>query len=246
MQQAVIDNIVQLYMEAATAQGIRSGFSHGVTWVANIAGYWPSVVVGTVDSQNIDIVCAKIEENKLPPFWLTVNEPSQSKMLIEKGFREVSRWEGMWLDQSHFRPATSKSTELLIRKVETNEESDEWIGVSMPVLMPGKSINRLIPEYWCQSNKYTLLTAYSNNKAVATALSFTHQQVAGLYFITTLPEHQKKGYASMIVSKLIDDTFKEGVGSIILHASMAGLKLYQNLGFKSTGQLSTYWKVGKF
>jgi len=70
--------------------------------------------------------------------------------------------------------------------------------------------------------------------------------IAGLYFIATLPENRGNGFASSLVSDLIKQCLNRGAHKIVLHASEAGEKMYRSMGFKYTSPISTYWKVGIF
>ncbi|SEI89225.1 GNAT family N-acetyltransferase [Demequina mangrovi] len=52
-----------------------------------------------------------------------------------------------------------------------------------------------------------------------------------IQWVSTAPQHQRKGYARAIMEALLLETDRRGIEVVELHASPAGLHLYQDLGF---------------
>ncbi|WP_156157591.1 GNAT family N-acetyltransferase [Demequina pelophila] len=52
-----------------------------------------------------------------------------------------------------------------------------------------------------------------------------------IQWVSTAPQHQRKGYARAVMEALLAETDRRGIEVVELHASPAGLHLYQDLGF---------------
>jgi predicted acetyltransferase len=50
--------------------------------------------------------------------------------------------------------------------------------------------------------------------------------------VYTVPNHRRKGYCSAILDRLIDTARERGVTAIELHASVAGIPVYEKYGFE--------------
>ncbi|MBN2262207.1 MAG: GNAT family N-acetyltransferase [Prolixibacteraceae bacterium] len=245
MRATIVDNIIAFYTDAAQSQQIQFSESMGLKWFKNKPSHWPNVIVGKPTPENTAFVKSGIEAGQLPPFWLIENTNNNTTLLDDAKFREVMRWEGMWLNPMDLKKP-DKNTQLTLAEVKTATQLNNWINVAFTVLIPDKRVGTATTQLWFNSEKYIMLSGIINKQTICTGLALINQQTAGLYFITTLPQYQKMGFGAQLVSVLIEKCFALGANEIILHASSAGFKLYKNLGFQSDGQLSTYWKIGKF
>lgn len=88
---------------------------------------------------------------------------------------------------------------------------------------------------------FIALLAETEGKVVSTAFMVVTERPANPTFITgkvavllnvfTYPEHRRMGYATRLVSQLIDEAKQLGVSLIDLYATPNALPLYQKLGF---------------
>lgn len=246
MRISIIENIKGIYRETAIAANGSSGKNNGIEWFSTNSKGWPHVIIGPVLRNNIDEITQLIEQDKLPPFWVIVSDEAQPKLLEQHGYREVNRWEGMWLNKSNFSAENCIGNSLNIVEANTPQLVSDFWSVVQTALLPNKIIHLNAFNLWIESKQFILLTAYFNNQPVTTALAYFNGKVAGLYFIATLPQYQRKGFASILVSAIIEKSFAQGASEIVLHSSPAGQKMYEKLGFENSGQISTFWKVGKF
>jgi ribosomal protein S18 acetylase RimI-like enzyme len=56
-------------------------------------------------------------------------------------------------------------------------------------------------------------------------------QMGYVQWVSTAPQHQRKGYARLVMDALLSETDKRGIEVIELHASPQGVDLYRDLGF---------------
>ncbi|MDE0572978.1 GNAT family N-acetyltransferase [Demequina sp. B12] len=56
-------------------------------------------------------------------------------------------------------------------------------------------------------------------------------QMGYVQWVSTAPQHQRKGYARAIMDALLSETDKRGIEVVELHATPMGRHLYEDLGF---------------
>jgi len=56
-------------------------------------------------------------------------------------------------------------------------------------------------------------------------------QAAYIQWVSTAPQHHRKGYARAIMKELLAETDRRGIEVVELHATLLGQKLYEEFGF---------------
>ncbi|OGP90972.1 MAG: hypothetical protein A2031_04410 [Deltaproteobacteria bacterium RBG_19FT_COMBO_43_11] len=82
--------------------------------------------------------------------------------------------------------------------------------------------------------------AYWDGKPVATSLLFTHNNTAGIYYVSTLPDYRNKGLGLLITQAAMQAAKESGFKNVILQASPLGAKVYIRAGFKEYCQAEIY------
>jgi hypothetical protein len=77
-----------------------------------------------------------------------------------------------------------------------------------------------------------LFLAYFEEKPVATSLLFTHNNSAGIYYVSTLPAFRNKGFGLKITQAAMKAAKESGFKNVILQATPLGAKVYIRAGFK--------------
>lgn len=246
MRSSILENIIKIQKESALTMGANVGKEGHVHWVKNSATNWPNFIIGSTNEAEVKKITFEIEQKQLPPFWImAVNDSSEQINLLEKaGFREVNRWEAMWLNRQMLKKVAYTISNIEFNIVEQNDLMADWLAVVLPIMLPNKTISEQIIEYWLNDENYILILASENDKCVSAGMAFIDRNVAGIYFIATEPAYRGKGIASVLVAQLIEECFAKGVEEVVLHSSMAGKKMYEKMGFKPDGLISTFWKVG--
>jgi GNAT superfamily N-acetyltransferase len=84
---------------------------------------------------------------------------------------------------------------------------------------------------------------YIGGESVATAELFLGAGVAGIYWVSTIPEARHKGIGSAITQAALQQARKLGYHIGILHSSEQGMGVYRQLGFVEKCRMSHYvWK----
>ena len=84
-----------------------------------------------------------------------------------------------------------------------------------------------------------LFGAWHGGRVVATSASWTHAGVAGVYCVSTLPEHRGRGlgYAMARLAVLAGAPLS---GVAVLQATTMGAPIYRRLGFEDVAEYTVY------
>ena len=85
---------------------------------------------------------------------------------------------------------------------------------------------------------------FSEDQLVSGLLTFTDDlDVAGLYFITTRMEYRRKGYALVLIEKVLQEVRKKEIFTIVLQAFSRVVGLYEKVGFIKKGEMLVFLKL---
>jgi GNAT superfamily N-acetyltransferase len=87
------------------------------------------------------------------------------------------------------------------------------------------------------------MTAYlaeDEGTAVATGTAAVFQDCVGVFNISTLPLFRSRGYARAVIGRILREGRAGGARAAYLHATEAGLRLYESVGFRTVEQWTTF------
>lgn len=83
-----------------------------------------------------------------------------------------------------------------------------------------------------QRSPARLYVGRAEGKPAATAIRFTNHQVAGIFFVGTLPEFRRRGFGEAITWRAAMDGRREGCIASYLQASEMGRPVYERMGYR--------------
>ena len=183
-------------------------------------------------------------------WWVgPASTPANLGELLEAAGIEASESEvGMWKDLRDALPSPPRPPRadgLDIRRVTTRKQladyatvlAANWTPPSATVLsfFTGAAEPALAAD--CPAR---YLVGYTDGRAVCTAEVFFHAGVAGIFNISTLATHRRRGYGGAMTLATLRTAQDEGYGTAALQASEEGEPVYHRLGFTACGQFTEY------
>ncbi len=251
--QKIEGNLYGFYNTVARAAGIEYIQEEYYSWVRNPNGLWPNYVFNI----DLDVLTRKEYINKLAnrmirkeiPSIIVNRLPENAESWYDvagrNGLREIYGWTGMALDRTGINFRSGQDTDLSINNPFDSDQLTHWMEIVNSSLFNSKSLSLEMITVMSGISGMKMYTGSVSDVPVCTALSFLQDEVAGLYMISTLPEHRGKGYGTRVTVSAIENCFDSGARTIILHASGMGENIYRRLGFKEYCKFGILWMVGK-
>ena len=133
----------------------------------------------------------------------------------------------------------------MVRRVENQEDLTIWKQVTFAGFdFPSgdwDSYDRFTGAFPCDpGSPQKAFLAFDGGKPAAASLLFLANQAAGLYFITTLAEHRRRGIGRKLVLATLHHARAAGARYASLQSSPDGLSVYEKAGFKEYCRVDIY------
>jgi ribosomal protein S18 acetylase RimI-like enzyme len=129
-------------------------------------------------------------------------------------------------------PQTAESVATVTR-VMASEDFAPWADICNSVLHGGYPIIHRANHYEiCRTGLMSCYLAYLEGEPAGTAAILDDEGIASLEFVATLPQFRKRGIASSLCQRAVDDAFLAGAKVITTRAFQPAKNLYKSMGFR--------------
>lgn len=216
--------------------------------VADLNWAWNEKPLEENDAKEIRKLKKSYSDLKLPFWWwvyLSGKSKTTKEMLLKEGFscRDAIPCMAVDLDSMQSKKQNAEDVEILF--VQHAGELKLWeeisfAGFEMPV-ETGNQYNKFVKAFNLgKKSPQKLFLAYWKGKPVASALLFLQDDMAGLYFVSTLAEYRKRGIASALIRDAMRFAKSSGCKYCALQSSKEGIKVYLKAGFKEYCRAEVY------
>lgn len=214
-----------------------------------------------VDHEEIENTIEEVMEwfnKRLASFiWFvgpSTTPPDAGRYLLDKGLELKNNWAGMELYLENLKEEILYNNNVEIREAQTENEIRQYVNVfnsSFQMNLDTDNAQRIVKRQK-ETNKETLfyyIAKYNDIPAASTGVYGVYideHNIAGLYFVATLPEYRGKGIAKYLVTQVLRQVKDKGCTRSILHASEMGEPMYKKLGFNKLCEYQVYsWNIDK-
>jgi pimeloyl-ACP methyl ester carboxylesterase/GNAT superfamily N-acetyltransferase len=199
-------------------------------------------------AKRIEQVIQKFHEHHTSfSWWVSESDtpPNLGKELIRHGLSFKERDVGMILDLGQFRPKSTSS--LRFQRVETEAGLKDFGSIIIAIGGHPSCYDRIfrqIPVSLLQEGTaLEMHVAYFDTQPIVTGVLVLGGNLAGIYYVATVPNQRNKGYGTAMMEYLLALSLQKGYNCSGLEASHEGLPLYQRLAFKEICVFEEYaWR----
>ncbi len=171
--------------------------------------------------------------------------PELENILIANGLQFTTKHVGMFLDLDNF--CAKSDSPLEFRQVETLSDLRDFAKIAAFVGENGelfdKYYSQIPPILYRPGNSLEMHVGYLDKVPVTIGMVLLHAGAGGIYYLATLPEKRRKGYGGAMVEHLLQRSKDAGYHLAILQATVEGLRLYEDLGFRPCCFMKEYTKM---
>jgi GNAT superfamily N-acetyltransferase len=189
----------------------------------------------------LDRAVAHFQKRSLPAIICIapgIDEKTEA-LVQQRGFPRVNPHPGMSLFPIP-QPAEAPAS-MVVRPVKDENDlrlfqTTAEAGFGMPYSLP----QRVLTTNFLNHPNVFMYLGYIGEKPVSTSILVVSGPVAGIYFVSTLPEYRQRGYGMTMSWHAVNEGRKLGCEIATLQASAMGRPIYAKMGFGITCDFRRY------
>jgi ribosomal protein S18 acetylase RimI-like enzyme len=255
------DNAAELLLQmGAAGGGVQRDDAVRWTIGGSPIDYHNAVVAASLDESSADRVIAEsleaLKAHGVPGCWHvgpSMRPLDLGERLLAAGFTYGGSEPGMALRLADLgtpaeptqvgESAASLPDTLRVVRVSTTEQLDVWVETLGQGFGEGPREARWVGEVYRRlglADPWRHYVGFVDDRPVGTATIFLTGDVAGVYFVMTVPEARRRGLGRAITQAALEDARASGAQYAVLGSSAAGRSVYASLGFREYCQIELY------
>lgn len=236
-------NLISFYRAIGTVQSVQTETTSQFSAVSGISGYWPQLVYQFQFENNIEENLAILLEKKSNSGskMLAICNADDFGKLSQEKLREVSvfpveTWVTMEIsDISVEKKPVNSGFE--IRQLTNLSDFSKFTNLVNTGMMTTTKIADGFFAELTQNPHFEIYGLFAGIELVSGLVTFTENNIAGLYFIVTKDRFRGKGLAEILIGKTFNRLFEKGTERVILQAVNKAVNLYSRIGFTAQRKL---------
>ncbi len=164
--------------------------------------------------------------------------------LKRHGFLHDGDSRGMAIDLLAMNEAEPQTDDLVITEVKNLRDLKVWVKTTITGFGIPAQVEPALYKLFSTSRKLKLpqrfYLAWWKDQPVATSMVYFAEGVAGIYFVSTLPDARNHGIGFAITQKPLQVATEMGYRVATLQASRMGYPVYIRMGFKEYSKIGSY------
>lgn len=248
LTQANWENLLDLYRDIQSkTEDVKIGYEPLLNFSSFVYA-WPNFSIVSESENNLNdqivMIDRAIIQNQIPSILLLnplIQCDVQLSASLERfSIRQIDQWPVIYYDMNQGLPRLTANPDLEIELVTNKQALADWHLVARKMLFKDKQL----PVSSFLTQDYILLVGYLDSEPVASTLLFVGSEVPSVHMVAVLPQHMKKGIGKSIFSKALEISADLKAKRVFAQASQMGTKPWLELGFKISGYIYIFWKVG--
>ncbi|MFZ5969836.1 MAG: GNAT family N-acetyltransferase [Bacillota bacterium] len=183
----------------------------------------------------------------VPKEIIEANNQSKDKLLNilpkeikEKLFPDKVEYNGMHAVLYSFKTDIGNAVNLTMKKVENEEQRQTWCDIVCSIFEFDSSPREALEKFLSgirldNTSEFAPFLGCLDEKPVCAAATLAlGDDVSGVYFLATLPDHRKQGIASAMILEIIKMLREERRELVVLQSPKEYVHLFGELGFKKS------------
>jgi GNAT superfamily N-acetyltransferase len=254
ISRAIHANLSDYWLRFGSGARGRQYDKNGVRWAYSGSPYLNRVVESQLNSDTADAAISHVrsafDRRNAAVTWFVERDDQPADLgerLQRHGFGRYEDWIGMahTLCGLGRPPSVPKTTTIV--DVQNPEQRRDWLRVvTRSFEFPRsareclyRSLDSIADNGDTGANSRALL-AHQNGEPVAACSLFVRDEVAGIYLVSTLPEHRGQGYGSFITWWALRAARDLGCRLAVLQSTSQAAGMYESLGFCRHSTIQVY------
>lgn len=194
----------------------------------------------------IDAVLAPFRQHRLPMMWWVGphSEPVHlGESLEAHGLIHAGADVGMAMELPGLPEGLALPEGLTIEAVGDRDGLRLWTETMAAGYGLRRATRAVVRRLWLaaeQDEAHVHYLGRLDGRPVATAQLFVGAGVAGVYWVSTLPEARRRGIGTAMTLAALQDARRMQLDVAVLHATPVGVSIYQRIGFRECCRIDHY------